>query len=328
MSTTLDHIKEIQVKLKKGLPFMVIISIVVTLFSYFYYRSFKTQFETYSKIFPLSINSSSGTSPMDVIKSQFGMSQKSDLDKIYNVIELVKSKNVSLKVVQQAPVSTTKFKTLAEWLFSDHNEHLPLFEKKIPLSPDTNANYFIARDLLVSQTNVTSEKTEFYTISTWAYDQNLAKELNEAILKQLSILYINMTTEKPRTDLMKIKVMRDSLNNELSAIERAIAGYRDSNQLAVKFSIGVPQKKLERTRAEIEQLYTTTATAYQNAKFKLLSESPIFQVLDKPGEPFTAITIPTKQKAITYGILAFVFSGIWFSRSVFRNLIMEELKRA
>lgn len=256
------------------------------------------------------------------------MSQKSDLDKIYNVIELVKSKNVSLKVVQQAPVSTTKFKTLAEWLFYDHNEHLPMFEKKIPLSPDTNTNFFTARDLLVANTNVTSEKTEFYTISTAAYDQNLAKELNEAILKQLSILYISMTTEKPRSDLMKIKLMRDSLNNELSAVERAIAGYRDSNQLAVKFSIGVPQKKLERTRAEIEQLYTTTATAYQNAKFKLLSESPIFQVLDKPGKPYTMITIPVKKKAMTYGILTFIFSGLWFSRKVFWKLILEELKRA
>lgn len=325
--TALDYIKEIGEAIKKRWPIMLFLSGVVSVLAFFYFHSFKTQYETYSKIFPLSINTSSGSSPLEAIKSQFGMSQKSDLDKIYNVIELVKSKNVSLKVVAQAPISSTKYKNLAEWLIADYNENTPLFERKIALSADTFTNLLAARDLMVSKTNVTSEKTEFYSISTCAYNKSLAKELNEAILNQLSILYINMTTEKPRSDLMKIKVMRDSLNNELSAIERAIAGYRDSNQLAVKFSIGVPQRKLERTRAEIEQLYTTTATAYQNAKFKLLSESPIFQVLDKPGEPYTMIITPAKKKAMSYGLITFILAGIWFSRLVIRKLIMEELNR-
>lgn len=325
--TTLDHINELVAIIRRRLVWILLLSALVAVASFIYHRSIKNTYSTYAKIFPLSINNSSGGSSLQSLKAQFGVMDKSDLDKIYNVIELVNSKNVSLKVVQQQ-TNNPKFPRIADWLMDDHNTNLRMFQKPIQVNRKDSINYFYAaRDLLLANTTVSSEKTEFYSITTTAHNTDLAQAMNEAILQQLSTLYVNMTTEKPRSDLNKIRTMRDSLNAELTAVERAIAGYRDSTQFASRVMVNVPQRKLERTRAEIEQLYANTATAYQNAKFKLLSESPIFQILDKPGEPFSMIQEPAKKKAVTHGILAFIVSSLLFAIPFFWKLVRQELSR-
>lgn len=328
MATTLDYIQEIFLQIKRRLIIIIILCGIVFVASYLYNKSFKIKYETYSKIFPLSINSTSGSGSLEALKAQFGMGEKSDLDKIYNVIELVNSKNVSLKVVLQ-PSPNKKYKRIADWILDEYNANLPMFEKKLNVTPKDSVDYYYAaRDILLGQTSVNSEKTEFYTITTSAYSKALAQTLNEAILTQLSSLYISMTTEKPRSDLNKIRFMRDSLNDELTAVERRIAGYRDANQLASKVSVQVPQRQLERSRAEIEEMYANTASAYQNARFKLLSESPIFQILDKPGEPFNSIIQPAKKNAAIHSILAFVLLSFIFSSGVWFKMIKTEMARS
>ena len=79
---------------------------------------------------------------------------------------------------------------------------------------------------------------------------------------------------------------------------------------------------------EIEELYTTAATSYQNAKFKLLSESPIFQVLDQAGPPYS-YTIPNWKKfAAMAFVISFVVLCLFFCRRIFFRLIIDELSKA
>lgn len=327
MSTTIEYINDIGHQIKRRLILILVLCAAVFMGSYVYNKSFKPKYETYSKIFPLSINSTTGSGSLEALKAQFGMSEKSDLDKIYNVTELVNSKNVSLKVVLQ-PSPNKKYKRIADWIIDEYNTKLPMFGKKMNVTPKDSVDYyFTARDIMLGQISVASEKTEFYTITTSAYSKELAQVLNEAILNQLSVLYIHMTTEKPRSDLNKIKFMRDSLNDELTNIERRIAGYRDANQMAAKMSVQVPQRQLERQRTEIEEMYANTATAYQNARFKLLSESPIFQILDKPGEPFQTKIEPAKKNAAIHAILAFFLLCFVFSSGVWMKMIKAELSK-
>jgi uncharacterized protein involved in exopolysaccharide biosynthesis len=119
--------------------------------------------------------------------------------------------------------------------------------------------------------------------------------------------------------------MRDSLKDELGAVESAIAGFQDANQLSVKYSTGIPQTKLLRERAEIEQLYATTATAYQNARFKLLSESPIFQILDFPGEPYNYIKPSWLKMSIIGFIGFFIILSLFVCKKVFIQMLVDEI---
>jgi uncharacterized protein involved in exopolysaccharide biosynthesis len=283
-------------------------------------------YSSYSKIFPLSINKGGGSSPVDALKSQFGISDKTDYDKIYNVRELVTSKTLSAAIVQSAS-GLSKYPSLTAWLIEDHNAHRSFWKKKIKANPKDSIDYHITgASLLLGHTKVNNDtKTNFTTITTEAHDPNLSQVMNERILAELSNYYIRMVTEKPRTDLEKIKIMRDSLNDEMYNTERAIAGFIDANQMSVKSSTQLPQSKLVRKLKEVEQLYVNTSTSYQNAKFKLLWESPIFQVLDKAGPPYGFNKPNWKKNAVIAFILTFFLLSLFFSRKVIWRMIETEL---
>jgi uncharacterized protein involved in exopolysaccharide biosynthesis len=292
-----------------------------------YTKSEKGKYLTYAKIFPLSFNSTPGGGTFASIKAQLGISDKTDYDKIYNLTELITSKTISLQVVKFG-CSNKKYKNIAAWLIDDHNRNLKMFAKKIqPDLKDTNDFYFAAADVLLENTEVIVEKTDFTKIVTGFHDKELSKEVNEAILKNLSSFYIKLATEKPSSEVKKLEVIRDSLKDELNALEKAIAGFQDSNQLSVKYSSGIPQAKLLRTRAEVEQLYVTAVTAYQNASFKLLSESPIFQVLDFPGAPYEFKKSSWAKIALIVFFAFIIFFMSMFNTKIILSIIKEELAK-
>lgn len=308
---------------------IVLVALLVALFAGFYTKSESGRYIAYSKIFPLSFNASGGAgSSLSSLKAQFGLTDKTDYEKLYNLQELVTSRTVSMNVVRSV-CSNKKHKTLAHWILQDYNDHLKMFSKRITLkTKDSNELYYIASDLLLLNTEIVTDKTDFSKIITSFHDQNLSKEVNESILKNLSSLYIKLAIEKPSSEVEKLQVIRDSLKFQLDDLEKQIAGYQDANQLSVKYTTGIPQAKLLRDRAEVEQLYVTAVTAYQNANFKLLSERPIFQVLDFPGPPYEF----KKPSAVKVSLVVFVLMGfillVLINYKVFLNMIKQELSNS
>lgn len=329
MSSTLKILSDIKYAIKSHIFLILILSLLAAGIQAFITRSVKGEYGTYSKIFPLSINKAGGSSPLDGIRAQFGISDKTDYEKIYNVKELVTSRTISTIISKSQPLNK-KYSSLAAWLIDDYNTHLPFWKNKIKINlSDTNNLYATGAGLLLSNTTVSNDvKTGFTTISTTSHDGPLSQEMNEKVLEELGNYYIRLVTEKPRTDLYKIQLMRDSLQAALYANERAIAGFIDANQMSVKISTQLPQYKLERMQKEIEALYTITATSYQNAKFKLLSESPIFQVLDLPGEPYSFTKPDWKKSSMIVFAITFFVLCFFFSRKIIWRMIMEELSKS
>lgn len=329
MRTIFQTLQAFKKQLKSSFWWILMISIGVGIIPAFITKSHKTTYEAYSKIFPLSINKAGGGSPLDAIKSQFGVSDKTDYDKIYNISELVKSKRI-LHQIASSSCTNKKYKLLADWIIDDANTDKLFFEKKLAFNNpgDSIKKIFAAAAIIASNIEVKADKTDFTTIVTKSFDKDLSKELNEVLMLALSNLYISMSTEKPRNDLNKILHLKDSLKDELYAVERAIAGFIDANQLSVKYTNNVPQARLMRTKAEIEQLYLTTSTAYQNARFKLLSESPIFQILDKPGPPYNSYKPSAVQTFITYFALSLFILSFFSVRKIIFEMILQEFKQS
>jgi len=324
--TILNIIHQLRDKVKKWLPITLIISIVAGGTLGFLASCLPTQYSAYAKIFPLSVNDSrGGTSPIDMIQAQFGI-QKSGTD-MYDIEELIKSKRLSFKILN-SPSPNKKYKKFADWIIAENNEHMPFFYDSYEMSSDTADNLIFARNLILGKISVSEAESGYTTISVKSYDKELSKEITEEAINTLSEFYIQFVTEKPRTDLYRISKMRDSLNSELNAVSKAIAGIQDQSAFAVKSYVGLPRIKLERKQQEITAVYSTTVQALQNAKFKLLSESPIFQILDYPGEPYDSIKTDWKKFALVGFLLSFVLLNLWFCRKVFFNIIIEELKKA
>jgi hypothetical protein len=329
VSTTLEQIQSFYLAFKRASIFIFICSSIAGGIAFFIIRSEKGVYDTYSKIFPLSINKGGGSSPIDAIKSQFGISDKTDLDKMYNVKELVTSRRISRNIVSQNP-NHVNYKTFAQWLIADYNSNLSFLKRNEKLNPKTkDDSIYTGASLLVNTTSVETEaKGGFTTIRTSAHEQELCKKLNETILSEISKFYITFSTEKAQTDLVKIKSLRDSLKGQLYGLENSIAGAQDATRFSVRSTVNIPQARLMRNRQEIEQLYTVAASAYQNANFKLLNESPIFQVLDYPGPPYNFTQPSAKRAAMVYFLATFVLLSLVACRKVFWNMIKEELSRA
>jgi hypothetical protein len=320
----LDIIIQIKKQIRRYFLLILILALGVGIAIYYITDKKKATYSCFSKIFPLSINST-GSSGLDALKAQFGVQDQKDLSKIYNVEELVKSKTVTSNVVNTKPYNP-KYASYVKWLIDDYNFGLSFWKKKIKYNPkDTVNNILIASTLLSETVTIKTEKTEFIKITTKTYSDTLSKELNEAILENLSSYYLEFSTEKPRNDLAKIQTMRDSLRTELSELEKAIAGIQDENNFVVKNYVGLPLIKLMRAKAEIEELYTMAATSFQNARLKLLSESPIFQILDYPGAPY----FYEKSSPIKFGILGFIITFVLISilacRKIIGSIIVKEL---
>jgi hypothetical protein len=279
-------------------------------------------YASYSKIFPLT--QGENNDPLASIKSQFGMGGGSDLSTYYNVQELVGSKNLSRRIVQY-PSNNKNELQLFNWIIKDQNKLKKIYQSPNVISKDSIENIILASELLTKIISVKKEKTEFTAITCTTADEALSLRLNEVVLQCLSDYYFQSKTEKARTDLVRIGQLKDSLKNSLDIIEKAQAGNNDNLRFIQDESAMLPQIKLARLHEEVEEQYKTTAMAFQNANFKLLYESPIFQVLDKPIGPLYF----SKASALKAGITAFIIGFILFCiiaiRKVIWQLVLSEL---
>lgn len=328
--TVYNFLLEIKNIIQKRFIIIILISVILSVLVGMYYRSFPKIYVASSKIFPLSATSAQGTSsPLDAIKSQFGIATTSPTD-VYDILELSRSKKLAYKVVNAAPTSNKKYAKIYNWIADERNKNLSYFESPIVLSnkkEDSLKNLIFGRGSILPAIEVIKGENGYTTLNTRSTDPLLARELNEKILTALSNFYVEFVTEKARQDITQIQFMRDSLYVELLNIDKGIASTTDQSAYATSATVALPAQKLGRRKVEVEALYGTTVTALQNARFKLLSQSPIFQILDNPDEPY--ITDPNPWK--TYTVVSFIFFTIllcfWFSRKLIFNLIIEELKK-
>jgi hypothetical protein len=309
-------------QIRKYIIWILLGSIICgSIYGYITYKKV-TLYKSYSKIFPLTAD---GGDPLSGMKAQFGISAPGNLSKYFNVNELVASRNISRQIVTY-PTNNTANKNLYDWIISDYNKQQFWTKDKILFNKDTLERIITASNIMKRMTTVKIEKSEFTSIECTGADEQLTLRLNECILKCLSDFYISSKTEKARTDLNRIGLLKDSLKGSLDYLERAMAGFTDQSRYSISEVASLPRIKLERLHEEIAEQYKTTAVAFQNANFKLLSESPIFQILDKPVGPTESIKESWKRAFIVPFIITFILLSLIAIRKIIIELISSELK--
>ncbi|MBP6455173.1 MAG: hypothetical protein KA275_00480 [Chitinophagaceae bacterium] len=325
--TTYEILISLKKTILKKLPLIFLFSLLLSSFVAFYSSQLPEYRIAYTKIFPLSINSNKSSSPLDDIKAQFGMGGKSD-NEAFDLTELSSSKKLSFKILKSQP-KNKKYPHYYDWLIEEYNKNeTNFFNPKFVLDKkDTIGQLIAAQKLYLKNLQIVKGENKYFTLTFKSTNKDLAKEISEEILIVLSEFYIDFTTEKPKQDLLKIKEIKDSLKAELYTIERAMAGFTDANTYSSTAISQLPQAKLQRLHQEIEAIYSITTTTYQNARFKLLSESPIFQILDYPGEPYGYEKESWKKNAILIFIISFFLLSFFFCRKIFGAIIIDEFKK-
>ena len=168
MATPLTILTKLTQRIRKGFLWISALSLFVTAITIFMMRSIKAEYGAYAKIFPLSINNKSGSaSPTEALRAQFGISDRTDYDKIYNIRELVNSRTVSESIARSKPASGP-YHSMAEWLIADYNNNKPFWKKNISWDThDSNTLYYTGASVLLDNTDVNADvKTGFTTITT------------------------------------------------------------------------------------------------------------------------------------------------------------------
>lgn len=317
--------------LKKRWIYIFILSLIPAILIGIYFYSQPGVYTCTSKIFPLSANSAKNSAnPLEILKGKLGI-EGGGAD-AFNLNELVKSKSVALKVINvRSNNKEHENQPIYKLLIKEYNDNLGWFADTMMYIPRTGNDslniQFFAMGAYRNAVAIEELPTGFTILKTKAYTQELAKELNENILLTISNFYIDFVTEKPRSDLKLIQNMKDSLSSELAAVEKAIAGQVDQSAFGVKASVGLNKARLERRFQEIASIYQTTAATLQNAKFQLLSESPIFQVLDYPGAPYGFDVKPWKKFALAAFVFFAIMWSLFFCRKIIWNVIIRELAK-
>ncbi len=309
--------------LKKYLWLITLLSLIVGAAYAYYTYKIPGKYTSYSKIFPLT--AAEGSDPTAGLRASFGMGGGgSSLSKYYNVYELVTSRALSRKIVQY-PTEDTSHPLLYKWIIEEYNKGLPMYTDKLKLVDKPAENINLAAELFVQSTSITVEKSDFTAIRVTTGNSDLSLRLNEIIVECISDFYINTKTAKARSDLSKIGKLRDSLRGVMDVLMYKQADLSDKSFLTSKLIASLPAAKVERLRLEVEEAYGVSLTAYTNANFKLMSESPIFQVLDKPVNPTFFVKASAKKSLAIGFIAAFIlFSLIAMSRQILK-IIGEEL---
>ncbi|MFM2387704.1 MAG: hypothetical protein RL660_2461 [Bacteroidota bacterium] len=292
----------------------------------YYLASKKTvKYKSYSKIFPLGAEGGSSLSGL-AASIGLGGSEGNSISRHYNVSELVKSRNISRTIVTNNAGYGEDKRVLYEAMIEDYNKGISDKSRQIKLSKNKEENIATAAEILKEYTVITPEKSEFTKIECTAHKDSLALHINNCILAAISDFYIQSKTEKARHDLDKIANLRDSLKDALDAVEKALLDFGQRTKYLTDSTALLPRIKLERLRGEVALQYAAATESHQNANFMLLSQSPIFQILDKPSWPLERIDPPIKQNSI-FGVAAGLLVGLFIAlRKTLGKIISSELK--
>jgi len=178
----------------------------------------------------------------------------------------------------------------------------------------------IIKDKLVVE--LQSNDANIITLSYCSVNEEFAKAFVEALIEQMSKMYITHQTAQASNSLSFLTSRSDSVFMELEIAEEEFANVKDINQRIVKASGRLKELQLMRRVEVLNAMYLEIVKNLEISKITLLNQTPIIQIIDKPLLP---LQIEKKSKS-TLGLLGFFLGGfLSLSFFVLRKLFQDAL---
>ena len=180
----------------------------------------------------------------------------------------------------------------------------------------------ILEDKLVVE--LQSEQANIINLSYTSVNEEFAKLFVEALIEQMSIMYVTHQTAQTQNTLDFLTSRSDSVFKELEISEQAFAKVKDINQRIVKASGRLKEQQLMRKVQVLNTTYLEIVKNLELSKLTLLNQTPIIQIIDKP-------ILPLKSETKSIRLLGFfgVFLGGFISvtflviRKLFKDALSE-----
>ena len=273
---------------------------------------------------------------MTGIASQFGFDIGGSSNTTFsqnNILEFLKSRGV----VEAALMQTRKVNK-KEDLLIEHYLHInkikDLWESDIDLTPVsfhgilTQNNDSVSGDIWMSiiedelVVKLQSDEANIINLSYTSVNDEFAKIFVEALIEQMSEMYISHQTAQTNNTLDFLSSRSDSVFIELEIAEEEFAKVKDINQRIVKASGRLKELQLMRNVEVLNTMYLEIVKNLEISKLTLLNQTPIIQIIDKPILP---LQVEENSKTFLGLLAAFLGGFLSLTFFVFRKLFKDAL---
>jgi len=250
-----------------------------------------------------------------------------------NILEFLKSRGVvEATLLQNRKVNKT------EDLLIEHYLHLNKIKDLWKANKDLNPVSFhriltqdndsvsgaiwmsIIEDKLVVK--LQSDEANIINLSYTSVNEEFAKSFVEALIEQMSKMYITHQTAQTNNTLDFLSSRSDSVFIELEFAEEELAKVKDINQRIVKASGRLKELQLMRNVEVLNTMYLEILKNLEISKLTLLNQTPIIQIIDKPILP---LKVDENTKTFSGLLAAFLGGFLSFTFFVFRKLFKDAL---
>jgi len=170
---------------------------------------------------------------------------------------------------------------------------------------------------------IQNEEANIITLSYISVNESFAKHFTEALIDEMSKMYIKHQTTQARNTLDFLRDRADSVFVELEKSEQEFARIKDINQRIIKASGRLKELQLMREVEVLNTMYLEIVKNLEISKITLLNKTPIIQIIDKPFLPLQEEKLSKSLAGILGGFLGGFLAVFFF---VFRKLFRDALE--
>lgn len=139
-------------------------------------------------------------------------------------------------------------------------------------------------DFLKGQTIIANEnqKSTFQTLTVETRDDTLSYIWAKLYLKTVTNFYIDTKTKKSQELLVIMDKRVDSLRSALYYTQGKLANYNDQNQQIIFQRARIIAERLQLNSQQLQGMYLESVRNYDNLKFSLAKETPLFTIISEP----------------------------------------------
>lgn len=273
---------------------------------------------------------------MSGVASQFGFDIGSSSRATFsqnNILELLKSRGVvEAALMQNRKVNKTNDLLIEHYLYLNkikdswkkNKDIIPVSFHEILTQDNDSVSGDVWRSIIEDKlvVELQSDDANIINLSYTSVNDEFAKVFVEALIEQMSEMYITYQTAQASNTLSFLNNRADSVFIELEIAEEEFAKVKDINQRIVKASGRLKELQLMRRVEVLNAMYLEIVKNLELSKLTLLNQTPIIQIIDKPILP-----LEVEAKSITALGLLGAFLGGFLSLFffIFRKLFKDAL---
>lgn len=247
---------------------------------------------------------------------------------IGNIQEVFKSRNLIEKTLRSSVLYNNKKILLAEFFLDSldyRKEWLPSDDMKLNFSSssdnkapgelENSVMSSIYKTLLAKHLKIAlkDKTTSILAASCVSSNEIFSKLFTERWVEEVTLYYIDLKTQRSRTNLQIIEKRNDSVKNAFIAALYNRAGIADADMNLVRESFNVPKEKKQTDIQILQNVYADLSRNLESAKTSLLNDTPIIQILDTPLQPLDSIKPSIIKQFLLFGIIGLMGGIMLFS---------------